>query len=648
VSPTLKSYGSWVSPITAEALADAQIAFANLRNFNGHLYWTENVPAAGGAIGLFRMSDSAAAARAVPDGANVRTRVHEYGGAPYVVVGDTVYYVELTDQRLYRVGPDGKREPLTPTGFRYADFTPRIADDGSAAALICVREDHRDPGDVRNALVSIPLPAGGAGDVLYGDSDFVANPRISPDGRQLAFVTWNHPHMPWDASEIRLADLDDHGLGAVRAIAGGDDESVLEPQWDIDGTLYFISDRSGFWNLYAWQGAAARVLWPRAFDFAHSPWTLGQASFALLGNGRALTRLCEGGLDQLALIDLRSGAGRVLELPYVEYAQLTRIDGQHVAAVVGAARAPDAIVRIDVDGGQVEVLRQAGRALLEPEAVSVAIPIDFPSAQGRVAHAFYYAPVNPQFQAPAGELPPLLTLVHGGPTVQASPGYSSAVQFWTSRGFAVVDVNYGGSSGFGRAYRQELAGNWGIVDAEDVIAAARHLVRTGSVDPQRTAIRGGSAGGYTVLVALSTSDVFCAGADYFGISDMTAIARDTHKFESRYLDSLMGPLPEAQAIYDSRSPLQHLDGFKVPLIVFQGADDPVVPPNQSERIVAALRARGAPVAYLLYPGESHGFRKPATMISALQAELSFYGQVFGFVPADDLPPLTIENLGKSK
>jgi dipeptidyl aminopeptidase/acylaminoacyl peptidase len=647
VSPTPKSYGSWASPITAEALANAEIGFGNLRNFNGHLYWTENVPAAGGAIGIFRMSASGAATRVVPDGANVRTRVHEYGGAPYVVVAESVYYVELTDQRLYRLEAGGIPAPLTPAGFRYADCTPQFANDGSAVALICVREDHSDPGEVRNALVRIPLPDGGAGEVLYGDSDFVAHPRISPDRKKLAFVTWDHPHMPWDASEIRLADLGERGLGPVRTVAGGDGESVLEPEWDADGTLYFISDRSGFWNLYAWRGKSGQVVWPRAADFAHALWRLGQASYALLGNGRAVTRFCEGGIDKLAVIDLRRGTGRVLDLPYVEFALLTRIDEHDVACVAGSTREPDAILRINVDSGQTQVLRQASRALLEPDEVSTAIPIDFPSTGGRVAHAFYYAPVNPGFCAPAGELPPLLTLVHGGPTVQASPGYSSTVQFWTSRGFAVVDVNYGGSSGFGRAYRRELEGNWGIVDAEDVIAAARHLVRTGRVDPQRTAIRGGSAGGYTVLVALSTSDAFCAGADYFGISDMTAIARDTHKFESRYLDSLMGPLPEAQTIYDSRSPLNHLDGFKAPLIVFQGADDPVVPPNQSERIVDALRARGAPVAYLLYPGESHGFRKPATTISSLQAELSFYGQVFGFVPADQLPPLIIENIKPS-
>jgi dipeptidyl aminopeptidase/acylaminoacyl peptidase len=647
VSPTPKSYGSWVSPVTAEALAAAQISFGGLQNFDSRLYWTENVPAARGAVGVFRLLASGEATRVVPEGANVRTRVHEYGGAPYAVVADIVYYVELTDQRLYRLKPGGTPEPLTPAGFRYADFTPRVAPDGSATALLCVREDHSDPAEVRNTLVSIPLPTGGAGEVLYGGSDFVAHPRISPDGRQLAFITWNLPHMPWDATELRLADLGERGAGAVRTIAGGAGESVLEPAWDTDGTLYFLSDRSGFWNLYAWRDESAQVVWPRPADFAYPLWQLGQSSYALLGNGRAVTRFCEGGIDKLALIDLGRGTGQVLDLPYVRYALLTRIDDQHVAAVAGSAREPDAIVRINVDSGQTHVLRQAGRALLDPDEVSIAMPIDFPSAGGRTAHAFYYAPVNSKFRAPQDELPPLLTLVHGGPTVQASPGYSSAVQFWTSRGFAVVDVNYGGSSGFGRAYRQELAGNWGVVDVEDVIAAARYLVRTGRVDPKHTAIRGGSAGGYTVLVALSTSDAFCAGADYFGISDMTALARDTHKFESRYIDSLIGPLPQAQAIYDSRSPLNHLDGFKVPLIVFQGADDPVVPPNQSERIVDALRARGAPVAYLLYPGESHGFRKPETVIRSLQAELSFYGQVFGFVPADQLPPLIIENIKPS-
>jgi dipeptidyl aminopeptidase/acylaminoacyl peptidase len=640
----VKPYGTWESPVTAEALASAHISFDNLTSLDGALYCTENAPTAEGASWLFQRSANAHTQPLVSGTANVRSRVHEYGGAPYVIVADTTYYTQFADQRLYRSRSGASAQAITPDGYRYADCTPLRAPDGSVTALICVREDHSDPHHIRNALVRVPLPAGGAGDVLYDRSDFVAYPRVSPNGRSLAFIAWNHPHMPWDATQLQVAELGDGALSGLRTIAGGAAESVVEPQWDVDGTLYFISDRSGFWNLYAWQDSTVRAVWRRPAEFARPLWQLGQANYALLGEGRAVARFGEAGLDHLVLIDLHGSGARVLDLPYVEYLQLTRVDERHVAMIARSARAPASILQIDVATGQAQTLRQAEAALLEPDAVSVAVPIDFPSSGGRIAHALYYAPLNPAFQAPGDELPPLLTLVHGGPTAQASPAYSAAIQYWTSRGIAVVDVNFGGSSGFGRAYRDTLKSNWGVIDAEDVIAAARYLGHTGRVDPRRTAIHGGSAGGYTVLLALCTSDVFQAGADYFGVSDMTALARDTHKFESRYIDSLIGPLPEAQAIYDQRSPLHHLDGFTAPLIVFQGADDRVVPPNQSEQIVNALRARQAPVAYLLYPGEGHGFRRPANIIRSLQAELSFYGQIFGFAPADHLPVLHIENL----
>jgi len=642
--PIPMPFGAWKSPVTAEALAESQVRLENLRSVDGHLYWTENVPAAGGAHGVFCLGANGAAIAVVPAGDNVRGRVHEYGAAPYLIVGDSAYYTRFADQRLYRLAPGAEPVALTPKGYRYADCVPLRSNAGVVTALICVREDHCDARDVRNAVVRIELPAGGAGEVLHGESDFVAYPRVSADGRRLAFIAWRHPHMPWEATTLRVAQLGDTGLTAPVAIAGGPAESVLEPQWDVDGTLYFISDRSGFWNLYGWDGAAVRAVWPHRAEFASPLWQLGQANYALLGQGRAVARFGAGGIDRLAVIDLRRSTARVLELPYVQYDQLTRVDEDHVATVAGSSCAPASILRINATSGRAETLREAGRALLAPAAVSVAVPIEFPSTPGRSAHAFYYAPVNPAFRGPPGELPPLLTLVHGGPTTQATPAYSPSVQYWTSRGFAVVDVNYGGSSGYGRAYRRELEGNWGVVDVADVIAAAQCLSRTGRVDPRRTAIRGGSAGGYTVLLALCTSDVFRAGADYYGISDIAALARDTHKFESRYLDSLIGPLPQAQAIYDSRSPLQHLAGFKVPLLVLQGSEDPVVPPNQSALIVDALRARRAPVAYLLYEGEGHGFRRPENIIRSLQAELSFYGQVFGFTPADRLPALTIENL----
>jgi dipeptidyl aminopeptidase/acylaminoacyl peptidase len=643
VPPTIAPYGSWASPLSAEALAAGGISFGDLRSANGRLYWLENVPARGGSISLFSLGEGAAA-QVTPDNANVRSRVHEYGGASFVVVGDTVYYSQLSDQRLYALRSGGTPAPLTPPNYRYADCIAIPATANSTAALICVREDHTDPAHVRNTLVRLPIPIAGAGDVLFDGSDFVSYPRLSPDARRLAFITWNHPNMPWDGTELRVAEMTPQGLKAPVVVAGGAAESVLEPQWDSDGMLYFISDRSGFWNLYAERAAGAQAIWPRAAEFAAPLWQFGQSNYVLLDDRRAVVCFRERGIARLAVLNLKTGTGHVLDLPYVEFSHLTRIDAQHIAAVAGASKSLASIVRIDIASAKATTLRTAGQSPLHGDSISIAVPIDFPSANGRTAHAFYYAPTNPRYRAVAGTLPPLLTLVHGGPTSQSSPALRSSVQFWTSRGFAVVDVNYGGSSGYGRAYRQLLNGTWGVVDVEDVIAAVRFLVGTKRADPKRTAITGGSAGGYTVLVALSTSDVFRAGTDRFGISDMTALARDTHKFESRYVDSLIGPLPQAQAIYDQRSPLNHLDGFKVPVLVLQGADDPVVPPNQSQRIVDALRARHVPVAYILYPGESHGFRKPETIINSQQAELAFYGRVFGFKPADQLPPLMIEGL----
>ena len=636
------AYGAWRSGLTAEAVAAGGTRLDNVRVAGGRVYWTENQPTEGGRIALMTAVPAGGARVLSPSGSNVRTRVHEYGGAPYVVVGDSVIYSQYDDQRLYEQTAEGARRALTPVGYRYADCS--LVGRAAARVLVCVREDHTDPQQVRNAIVRLNLDEPGAGDVLYDGADFVAYPRVSADGRSLAFIRWNHPQMPWDGTELVVAPLQGARLGSCEVVAGNRDEAVLEPQWDADGTLYFLSDRTDFWNLYAWSHGKVRHVLARAAESGGPLWAFGQSNYALLGDGRAVARLGVKGSDELALIDLAHGTARRLDLPYVRYAQFARIDSGHVAFLAASAREPTALVRLEIATGATAVLRVAGSPQLPRDAVSAAQSIEFPSAQGRTAHAFFYAPSNPGFVAPSGTRPPLVAFVHGGPTAQAVPDYSPSVQFWTNRGFAVVDVNYGGSSGFGRASRQRLNGSWGVVDVEDVVAAVRFLAGRGDIDPSRTAISGGSAGGYTVLVALSTSDVFHAGADYYGVSDMSALARDTHKFESRYLDSLIGPLPQAQAIYDSRSPLNHLDGFRVPLIVFQGADDPVVPPNQSERIVDALRKRHAPVAYLLFAREGHGFRRAENIVRALQAELSFYGQVFGFRPADALPELAIENL----
>lgn len=639
--PRIVPFGSWPSAVSAEAVAAGGSRLDNVRVAGGRVYWTENVPAEGGRIALWR-TDGEGARAVSPPGANVRTRVHEYGGAPYVVVGDQIVYAQYDDQRLYRCEAAGRRTPLTPAGYRYADLCVVPRPPSAPPLLVGVREDHTVAGRVRNTVVALDLN-GGPGQVLYDGADFVAYPRAAADGR-LAFVRWNHPHMPWDATELVVGALGGSGLDDLRVVAGGDGAAVLDPQWDADGTLYFVSDRSGYWNLYGWRNGAARPVSPAQAEFAGPLWTLGQSNYALLGDGRAVARRGIRGLDELVVIELATGACRRLDLPYVRYAQLAARDRGRIVLLASSATGPRALITLEADTASVETVRVAGSLRMDEASVSVARPIEFDSSAGRTAHAFFYPPVNPGCRAPAGERPPLITFVHGGPTSQAVPDFEPAVQFWTTRGFAVVDVNYGGSSGFGRAYRQRLNGSWGIVDVEDVVAAARHLIQAGLVDPARTAISGGSAGGYTVLVALATSDVFRAGADYYGVSDMSALARDTHKFESRYLDVLIGPLPEAQPIYDRRSPLNHLDGFRAPLIVFQGADDPVVPPNQSERIVEALRSRRAPVAYLLYPGEGHGFRRSENIIRSLQAELAFYGRVFGFAPAGALPDLVIENL----
>jgi len=642
-APVVAPYGSWESPLRAEVLSRGRVAMGDLRSANGHLYWTETIPSAGGISGLFSTATSAGGTRISPEGVNVRTRVHEYGGAPFIATGNQLYYSNYTDQRLYAQSSDGKATAITPAGYRYAD----CAAASDSTALICVREDHSDAKNVRNTIVRIALPAGGAGEVLFSGTDFVAFPRLSPDGKQLAFISWNHPNMPWDGTELHVAELGKDGLTHVTTVAGGTSESVLEPQWDADGTLYFISDRGGYWNLYSRKGAEIRPVWKRDAEFASPLWSLGQANYVLLGNGQAVASFSERGSDELAVIDLQRGKARVLDLPYVEFSHLTKLDAGHIAALVGSTDAPPAIMSIDVERASATLIRSSGTTPLPKGSISIAKAIEYPAANGQVAHALYYPPRNAGFVAPPGTLPPLLTFVHGGPTSQATSAFASRIQFWTSRGFAVVDVNHRGSSGFGREFRRQLNGTWGVVDVEDSVAAVRYLVKTGAADPARTAISGGSAGGYTVLNALSTSDVFKAGADYYGISDMTALAEDTHKFESRYLDSLIGPYPAARSVYESRSPLNHLDGFRVPLIVLQGADDPVVPPNQSEKIVDALRKRKVPVAYLLFPGESHGFRKPENTTRALEAELSFYGQVFGFKPADALPPLKIEGLASA-
>ena len=629
--------GSWASPISFESLVEGAINPSDLRISEGTLWWLESRPADGGRLVV--MADDGAGARQLTSGPfNVRTRVHEYGGAHYAVAGGVLWFSNFADQRLYCLSPAGEPQPLTPEGYRYADAAPL-----PQGGLVAVREDHTDPAEVRNAIVRLSGAAGEEGQVLFGDSDFVAYPRPSPDGRRLAFIAWDHPNMPWDTTSLHVAELAADGLAGLRRIAGGHEESVLDPKWSEDGALYFVSDRSGFWNLYRWDGLETRPVLTREAECGGPLWVFGRSDYALIHGGRILARHGGEGRDRLTLIEA-GGAAREIPVPFVECGALQGLDDRRVAMLAGFPDQAPAVVTVDVDSGETVVVRRPSPARVDPACISTAQAIGFPSSGGRTAHALYYPPANGAFALPDGQPPPLIVQAHGGPTSRASASFSLAIQFWTSRGFAVVDVDYGGSTGYGRAYRQALNGQWGVVDVEDVIAAAEQLAAAGRADPGRIAIHGSSAGGFTVLAALAQSEVFSAGGDFYGVSDLEALARDTHKFESRYLDTLIGPYPETKPLYEARSPINHLDRFRTPQIIFQGAEDPVVPKNQAIMILEALRSRQTPVAYLEFEGEAHGFRRSDSIIAAKQAELYFYGRVLGFTPADDLPETPIENL----
>jgi len=647
--PATRPYGTWPSPIAATDLAGAAIGMADLQVAGGSPWWRESRPAEGGRQVLVTRDASGELRVVTPPGFSVGTRVHEYGGAAYVVLPDgAIVFSHFADQRLYLQRPGAAPQALTPAGHRYADCVlhPNLRE------LICVREDHTeatraDNGEERNEIVAVPLSGGTAGTVLVTGSDFVAYPRLSPDGRRLAWIQWNHPDMPWDATTLQVAELGADGLGEPVTVAGGPDESVVEPAWDRDGTLYFVSDRSGWWNLYRWNGRETAAVGAMARELAGPLWTHGAASYALTGDGRAVLRHSLNAVDRLGVMDLETGRLQDLELPYTAYSDIRLLDPKTMLALAWSEQQPGVLIAVDLASGAHRVLHQPVPPELPAAMISRPEAIEFPTAPGpdgepRRAHAWFYPPTNPDFRAAAGELPPLLVFVHGGPTSVAKATFNLQKQFWTSRGFAIVDVNYGGSTTYGRAYRKRLEGQWGIVDVQDSIAAVDYLVTTGRVDPERVAIRGSSAGGYTTLAALAFTDRFKAGANYYGIADIEAIARDSHKFERLYDTSLVGP--PSEALYRARSPIYHLDGFSEPLVTFQGAEDKVVPPNQSRMIVEALREKGVPVAYLEFEGEAHGFRRAENIIRAQEAELYFYGRIFGFTPAGDIAPLPIDNL----
>ena len=667
-------YGAWASPISARSVAEGARRIDDIAAAGDCVCWIERRPDEGGRNVLVCRRPDGATETLTPAGYDVRSRVHEYGGGAFCLLAGAPAahaFVNFQDQRVYLVAGAGPPIPLTPAdGAHYADLTP----DPHRRRLIAVQE-RPDPagGEEIAALVAIPLPAPAAAapqppTELVSGADFYSSPRLSPDGSKLAWLSWNHPDMPWDATELRLADLDESGLPVAPCLVAGGDaaapEAVQQPSFDARSRLTFVSDRSGWWNLYRLDSPATpriHPLHPRDSEFGMPPWLFGMSTYAHTASG-IVAACCDEGVWRLLFLPAATAAAPPqpvsIPSPYTSISWLRPVDGgtpTNAAVFLGAA--PDRhaeLVRLRLPGGaagaaagaaspeapELEVLATTGPAP-DPRYLSAGRPIDFPSAGGRRAFAFFYPPKNDDEQAPPGARPPLIVKSHGGPTSAAEHAYDTGVQYWTSRGFAVVDVNYGGSTGHGRAYRESLRDRWGIVDVEDCAAAAEALAARGEVDEQRLVIRGGSAGGYTTLAALAFRDTFAAGASHYGVADLAALARDTHKFESRYLDRLVGPYPERSDLYEERSPLSTRDGFSCPVIFFQGSEDRIVPPNQAESMVEALRAKGVPVAYLLFEGEQHGFRRAENIVRALEAELSFYGQVLGFEPAGGVEPVAL-------
>jgi len=634
--------GSWKSPITADLIASSNIGLGQVTLDGNETYWVEQRPSEGGRSVIVRRGPDGRLTDMTSAPFNARNRVHEYGGGAFAVAAGVVYFCHFADQRLYRVAQDGQARPLTPEGAcRYADGVV----DRQRGRMVWVCEDHgAGKQEPVNTLVAIDVEGRSTSQILVGGSDFYSSPRLSPDGSRLAWLSWNHPNMPWDGTALWVGEITPDGsVRDQQLVAGGAEEAVFQPEWSPDGVLHFVSDRTGWWNLYRWQADQVDPLCPMAAEFGLPQWIFGMSTYGFDSAARLVCTYAERGVWRLATLDCGTLRLTPLDLPYSDIGGVTAGDGRVVFMAASPAEAL-AIVEIDLATGRRNVLRRSTQSTIEAGYLSQAEAIEFPTAHGRTAFAFFYRPVNRDYQVPAGERPPLLVLSHGGPTAAASSALKPAIQYWTSRGIAVVDVNYGGSTGYGRAYRGRLDGQWGIVDVDDCVNAARYLVERGDVDGDRLIIRGGSAGGYTTLCALTFRDVFKAGASYYGIGDLEALARDTHKFEARYEDRLVGPYPQRRDLYRQRSPIHFTDRLSCPVIFFQGLDDKVVPPNQAEAMVAALRAKNLSVAYVPFEGEQHGFRRAETIKRALEAELYFYSRVFGFEAADPIEPVPIDNM----
>ncbi len=636
-------YGSWASPITIDLLLKGTVQMRNqmVRWDGDDLYWSELRPDEAGRIVVCRRTANGEIADVTPPGFNARSRVHEYGGGHFAVEGGTVWFTNFADQRLYRQDGDEAPRPITAAAdVRHADM---VVDSGRGR-LYAVREDHTTgASEPVNSIVSLDREGDHDVFTIAAGNDFYSSPKLSADGKRIAWTTWNHPNMPWDGSELWVGELDHTGhVMSSRKIAGGSSESILQPEWSPDGELYFISDRSDWWNLYRARGEGDEPICPRAAEFGAPQWVFGMRFYAFTAPDEIVCLYSEPGGTKLGRIDLNAGAMRQVELLYSGLSNV-QTNGDKVAVFAASSTLAERVLTIDLESGAQEVVKISNPAHLDPGNMSIPNPIEFPTEGGVTAHAFYYPPRNKGFEGPPEEKPPLMVRCHGGPTGSAGPTYPFEYHYWTSRGFAVVDVNYGGSSGYGRAYRTRLNGNWGVVDVDDCINAARYLVEQGVADGNRVSITGGSAGGFTVLLSLTKRDFYDAGASHFGIGDLELFIKETHKFEAHYCDTLVGPYPERADLYRDRSAVHFADNLKRPVILFQGLEDKIVPPSQAEEFVAVCKKKKLPYAYVAFEGEQHGFRKKENIRRSIEGEMFFLSRIFGFSIADEIEPVKIEN-----
>jgi dipeptidyl aminopeptidase/acylaminoacyl peptidase len=624
-------YGTWPSLISAALVAQHATAYDALQADGRAIYWLETRPHEAGRTVVVRWIPERGAVDVTPEGFNVGTRVHEYGGGAYLVAEGVMFCSRLDDGRLYRLDPGAEPRPITPRppiphAVRYADL--RVTPDRRWLVGVCERHE---PDAVVNELVVVPAGGAAAPRILSQGHDFYASPRPSPDGRRLAWVTWDRPQMPWDGSDLWVADFRPDGtLGRARHIAGGPQESIVQPEWAADGRLLFVSDRSGWWNLYRSSGDGGQVepLLPMAVEFADPPWELGYSSYALLADGRIACRYRQDGTDHLGILGLRNRHLEPLAVPFTSIKPYLRATPDKLAFIAASPTSAPAVMTLDLAAGGLEVLAGGG-CPIPTRYVATSKPITFPGFDGRPTHGYFYPPVNPTMRGPNGHRPPLLVQPHPGPTTAATARLELRVQLFTSRGFAVVDVNYAGSTGYGRAYRERLSGQWGVADVVDCLQAARHLVAAGEVDPQRIIIAGASAGGFTALCALAEDGHLAGGVSYFGIADLEAFRQRAPKFQAHELDRLIGPYPQAADRYRARSPLHLATRIRRPVLLLQGLDDPVVPPAHGEAMANALKHSGVPHEYLVFAGEGHGFQRVETIQRALEVELAFYRRVLG-------------------